>query len=616
MTVTLVGPALAAILALGGWMTAQTRDEHGLPRRALVALGQAMAAFGLLLGVLTVPQALPPLAYAMALAATLVVGLLLVRGAGRLSIGWTSAAEVITSAVGLSWRRPRRAAWSLLCAAAGLTLAVWLAGRGEAAAALLGAATVLAPARWWLAKGAARERARTGVERAMAGVMAGGVEWDTNEAAQRGAPVCARFEGDATPVQIMAPLPPSWKASTEEALSREINSRLAEWGTPWIAAVNHSQRRLVVTKGEDLPEMVRYAGERPAGMRLPLGICRISPAAALAGVGRLGTTVPFYWDAADSPSGLIVGSMGGGKSVLVRLIVAQWAGSIGPVYLLDPKRVEFSIFAGRKNVEVVATSLEQITGVFARAEAEMDRRYALMEKASVQHVKDLPEVLQPILIVCDEFFELVAKNPGSDDHTKAENELRAQCASSARSLAALGRAAGIHEVLLAQRADAEIVKGSLQNNLLFRALLRPLSAGATARNMIGLQDVEASGNPRGRAVMKSALWPECEVQTFYLDAADLAHYLPKAKREQTSSDGGQPLTDGEADAAETAAEPKPKSGALPSHDRDRDQDRIEGKADQESGERPAPKSDQAEPETEDVPSADLSIDPLDFFGDD
>ena len=383
-----------------------------------------------------------------------------------------------------------------------------------------------------------------------------------------------------------------------------------------MVAVNHSERRLVVTKGEDLPEMVRYAGERPAGMRLPLGICRISPAAALAGVGRLGTTVPFYWDAADSPSGLIVGSMGGGKSVLVRLIVAQWAGSIGPVYLLDPKRVEFSIFAGRKNVEVVATSLEQITGVFARAEAEMHRRYALMEKASVQHVKDLPEVLQPILIVCDEFFELVAKNPGSDDQTKAENELRAQCASSARSLAALGRAAGIHEVLLAQRADAEIVKGSLQNNLLFRALLRPLSAGATARNMIGLQDVEASGNPRGRAVMKSALWPECEVQTFYLDAADLDHYLPKAKREQTSSDEGQPLTDREADAAETAAEPKPKSGALPSHDRDRDQDRSEGKADQESGERSSPKTDESEPENRDGPEPNPGIDPLDFFGDD
>ena len=361
-------------------MTAQTRNQNGLPRRGLVSLGQTMAAVGLLLGVLTVPLDLSSHTYAGALATVLVVGMLLVRGAGRLSVGWTSAAEVVTSAVLLGWRRPTRAVWSLLTAAAGLALGAWLAGRGEPLAGLLGAGLTLASARWWLPQGAARERARTGVERAMAGALSGGLEWDAAEAAQRGAPVRVRFEGDATPVRVTAPLPPAWKAASEEDLSSEVNSRLGEWGTPWVVAVNHSERRLIVIRRGP-------AGDGALRRRTP---CRMRRRSASAGSARLllaglggWVPVPFYWDAADSPSGLSWAAWAG----QVRLGAADRRSgdrSAQSTYL--PERVGFPS-CRRKNVEVVATSLVK-SQVSSPAQTECTAA-TLMEKAGVQHVQDL-----------------------------------------------------------------------------------------------------------------------------------------------------------------------------------------------------------------------------------
>lgn len=613
---TLIGPAVAAVLALGGWMVAQTRDEHRLPRRPLVSIGQAMAGLGMLLGVTTVPRALPPVTYAVTLALVIIVGLVLLRGAGRLAIGWTSAAEVVTSAVHLGWRQPARAAWSVLAAAAGLALGVWLAGQGEPSAGLLGALLVLAPARWWLPQGARRERTRTGVERAMAGVLSGGVEWEGHEAEQRGAPIRLHFEGDVTPQRITAPLPPGWKSASEESLSSEVNSRLSEWGTPWITAVDHSRRRVVATQGEPLPDFLPWDGRPAQGHLVTLGLARVSPAAAAAGVGRLGQVQPFVWSLDDTPSGIIVGTSGGGKSVLVRLIVTSLAMANWEVWLLDPKRVEMTPFVGRKNIVSVTDTLPEMAQAMAALSAEVDRRYEALKREGVQKNSELRHPFRPILAVIDEYFELVSKEPVFDDETKAENELRAGIGSGTRHTAAYARAADVHVLPLAQRADAEVVKGSLQNNLRFRALMRPATAGATARNMIGMSDVTPSGNSRGRAVMMTDSWPESEVQVAYLDAADLDRYLPKVAREQTPVDRTEePESRGKA-KPDRLSEPKAESVKGPGHTRDDSETGIDQVPEPDPGEKPAPKPDESEPETEDDSEPEFVVDPLDFFGDD
>lgn len=257
----LVGPTLATMLLITGWFVAGSRDEQKQPRRFLVRSGQWMALTGFLVGLLAVPPALGALRYAIALVIFLVIGIALVRGAGRNSVGWTSTAEIVTSAVLLSWRTPRRALGSLIALTTGVSLAVWLASVPWPFAGLLGSLVALAPARWWIHAGYAREKARTGMEKAMAGVLSGGEEWDGHSAALRGAPIKIRFRADSEPDTVTYPLPPSWRESETESLEEDMRARLAAWGY-WLTRVDASKREATAENVEPLPSMISYAGEK------------------------------------------------------------------------------------------------------------------------------------------------------------------------------------------------------------------------------------------------------------------------------------------------------------------------------------------------------------------
>lgn len=450
----------------------------------------------------------------------------------------------------------------------------------------------------------------------MAGALSGGSEWEGHEADLRGAPVKITFEGDATPMSVTAPLPPGWKASNEESLDSEINARLREWGTPWITEVNHSRRCLYSTLAEPMPEMVPFDGRPIRGHKVTLGVARISAEAARVGMGKVGDLAPVVWDLDDSPSGIIVGSAGGGKSVLARLIIAQCAMAGWQCVLIDPKRVEMTPWVGRQGIARVAKTVAEIRDALRRITAVTDRRYATLEREGVQKNSELRTPFPPMLVVVDEAFELFVRESGSDEATKAENEMRAMIAGDTRHGAAFARAADIHYLLLAQRADSEVVKGSLQNNLQFRSLMRPATAGATARNMIGLSSVEPSGNPKGRAVMRTDAWPECEVQVAFLDAADLDRYLPRSAAQSEPTDA--PVEPMEAAEGEAAAENnrEPKSSAKPNEDRDDNRSDSDKRSNPEPSSSPDKDQDDGQADSKDGADPDLSIDPLDFWEED
>lgn len=315
---TLVGPVLAAVLMLGGWLLAGSRDEHGQPRRGYVAAGEWLAMSGLLLGLLALPPTLPPSTYAAALAATILVGLVLVRGAGRLAQGWTTAAKVVTSAVWLSRTRPKRVVWSVLAVVAGLGLAIGLADQGSQWAGILGALVAIAPVRWHLPWGASRERARTGVEVATAGTWRG-AEWDSHEAERHSAPIRVRFRGDDQPCLVSAPLPPSWRASTLEADRAELRERLSAWGSPWMVAMDSSRRRIRAVLCEPLPTRWVIPQHRswewidkrkPSPLALYLGEAQDADS---------GEAFPLWWEPdATDPHALIEGKRKDGGSEAAR----------------------------------------------------------------------------------------------------------------------------------------------------------------------------------------------------------------------------------------------------------------------------------------------------------
>lgn len=526
----MVGLTIGAICMLGGWLLAQRRDEKsGLPRKPFVRLGQWMALLGMGVAVLSLPPELAPATYTAALAVVLVYGLILVRGAGRLAIGWTSVAEIATACVGIGWTRPARVVWSVLAASGGLYLVTWWVEHGYAFPGLIGVATVLAPARWWLHDGRKREQTTTRIERALAGLHAGGAEWHKHESDQRGAPVRIHFNHVNNPLFVTYPLPPAWRSSGEEDLEDEVRARLAPWGY-WLAHVNHGKRRVVTENVEPLPDMISYNGETATDTGdVALGRARLSRSAAKAKGQRYGTVTSFVWDARTAPHGLVVGTTGGGKSSIFRVIITTWCRNPEKrAILLDPKTTEFQLFRDRRNIMTVADSIESMTEVLRQVEAERRRRATLCQEHGVTAVWFLPRSKQPAswLVVIDEIMDYLDKSGGQSDQAKAENDLRAEALDLLIRGEQLARVGDIHYLIAGQRLDKKVVDGRVQNNSPLRILTSVAEAGSTERHMIGLQDVDPESATPGRGVARSVRLPESEVQFTFLNEGDLKQWLP------------------------------------------------------------------------------------------
>lgn len=462
--------------------------------------------------------------------ATLLIGVPVVHAAARRAIGWSSFIEIAISALFLAWVKPARALASTLCGVAGLGVAAWLSGQDEPLAVLAGCLVVLAPARWHVRNAYRRESARTGIERALAGVMVGGLEWESDEADLRGAPVRVRFDADARPVSVTHPLPPRWDTSSTEKLEEEIQKRLEVWGY-WLVQIDPSKRGAVAQNVDPLPTRIDYAGETASERgEVVLGMARLSRVAAKT-LGRVyGEVCAFIWDARVSPHGIVVGTTGGGKSSVFRVIVTSWCrGRRRRAILLDPKTTEFGLFRGRRGVMVVADTVESMTAVLRQVEEERVRRAALCKTHGVTAVWLLPKALRPAswLIVVDEIVDYLATSAAQTDRAQAENTLRAEAQDLINRIDALARVGDIHVLLAGQRLDRKIVDGRIQNNSPLRILLGVSEAGSTERHMVGLQEVEPETAVPGRGVAKSVRMPESEVQFTYLEEDDLDLWLPR-----------------------------------------------------------------------------------------
>lgn len=160
----------------------------------------------------------------------------------------------------------------------------------------------------------------------------------------------------------------------------------------------------------------------------------------------------LYNKALQSPSVLIAGLPGSGKSVIANnlinhLIVNNELGSYG-IMLCDPKRVEFNKYNTRKarNTFLIGyyNTAEKILSALQLAEKEMMRRYAKMEK--LKHDKWQGRT---IYIFIDEIADLV------QDKILKKEFLRV-----VTRLLALGRASKIYIIMCTQ-----FVRRSLLGNI-------------------------------------------------------------------------------------------------------------------------------------------------------
>ena len=229
---------------------------------------------------------------------------------------------------------------------------------------------------------------------------------------------------------------------------------------------------------------------------------------------------PYITDLSVMPHLLIAGATGSGKSVALNTIITSILYKASPeevkLILIDPKRLEFSIYEGIPHLMCpVVKNPRKAEAVLLDVIKKMEARYhklgvlrvrnieqynkqvhrLLKEKKGkldIEGVEDL-KPLPYILVIIDELAELMMIGAQEVEYCIAR-------------LAQLARAVGIHLVMATQRPSIDVITGTIKNNFACRIAFRVPSKvdsriiidSAGAEKLLGMGDMlfMPPNNPR------------------------------------------------------------------------------------------------------------------------
>lgn len=196
------------------------------------------------------------------------------------------------------------------------------------------------------------------------------------------------------------------------------------------------------------------------------------------GLGRTISNEVFMIDLAKMPHVLVAGATGQGKSVGLNAIITSLLYKKHPsqlkFVLIDPKKVEFNIYAGIErhflaklpdHDDAIVTDIPKVVQTLKSVTKEMDNRYSLLQKAHARNIKEynakfISRQLSPlnghyympyIVVIVDEFGDLIMT---------AGKEIELPIAR----IAQLARAVGIHMIIATQRPSTNIITGIIKAN--------------------------------------------------------------------------------------------------------------------------------------------------------
>ena len=286
-------------------------------------------------------------------------------------------------------------------------------------------------------------------------------------------------------------------------------------------------------------------------------------------LGKTITNEVFMVDLAKMPHLLVAGATGQGKSVGLNAIITSLLYKKHPaelkIVMVDPKKVEFSIYAPIENHflakipaegDAIITDVTKVIQTLNSLCQEMDTRYDLLKKARVRNLKEynakfIARQLNPehghhfmpyIVVVIDEFGDLIMT---------AGKEVELPIAR----IAQLARAVGMHMIIATQRPTTNIITGTIKANFPARMAFKVMSQIDSrtildckgADQLVGKGDMLfLAGNTPTRVQCAFVDTPEVEqicqhiaCQQGYLSAFE----LPEPAMEESSSGGGSESVD-------------------------------------------------------------------------
>lgn len=194
---------------------------------------------------------------------------------------------------------------------------------------------------------------------------------------------------------------------------------------------------------------------------------------ATCAVGKSISGENIYIDIAKMPHLLVAGATGMGKSVCINALLVSLLYKASPddlrLILVDPKRVEFSVFNGLPHLLVpVVCEPKKSIGTLQWAVTEMDKRFELLGSVNVRDIGEYndriergiisAEKIARIVIVIDELYDLKMQVPEIDEYI-----IR---------LTQKARAAGIHVIIGTQRPSVDVITGVIKTNIPSRIAFR------------------------------------------------------------------------------------------------------------------------------------------------
>ena len=204
-------------------------------------------------------------------------------------------------------------------------------------------------------------------------------------------------------------------------------------------------------------------------------------------LGKTITNEVYMFDLAKAPHLLVAGATGQGKSVGLNAIITSLLYKKHPaelkIVLVDPKKVEFSIYATiekhflakipDEEADPIITDVTKVVRTLNSLCKEMDTRYDLLKMAQSRNIKEynkkfIDRQLNPehghkympyIVVVIDEFGDLIMT---------AGKEIELPIAR----IAQLARAVGIHMIIATQRPTTNIITGTIKANFPSRIAFR------------------------------------------------------------------------------------------------------------------------------------------------
>lgn len=270
-------------------------------------------------------------------------------------------------------------------------------------------------------------------------------------------------------------------------------------------------------------------------------------------IGRDVSGDTFLADLGPMPHLLIAGSTGSGKSVCINALIVSLLYQNGPddmkLILVDPKRVEFSLYNGIPHLLTpVITDVQKTINALKWVVNEMDRRYELLSQAGKRNIKDYNATgnhMPYIVLVIDELADLMST---------AAREVEAAIIR----LAQMARAVGIHLILATQRPSVDVITGLIKANITARIAFnvaslidsRTILDHSGAEKLIGKGDMLFINSTLGKPKrLQGALLSEDEIERVvqYLKSKAQPQYDAEIVERQAKGIMPQAYQDGESE---------------------------------------------------------------------